>query len=53
MSEDKKKVITNEVEEVENKEVSIENLEEVAGGAFGNIPRVPTKKIDDKLRENI
>lgn len=51
---DEKKVITNDVEETEAKEVSVENLDEVAGGgAFSNIPRVPTKKIDDKLRENI
>ena len=50
---DEKKVITNEVEETEEKEISVENLDEVAGGAFGNIPRVPTKNIDDKLRENI
>ena len=41
-------------EETEEKEISVENLDEVAGGgAFSNIPRVPTKKIDDKLRENI
>jgi hypothetical protein len=34
--------------------LTIENLDEVAGGgAFSNIPRVPTKNIDDKLRENI
>ena len=50
---DEKKVITNEGEETEEKEISVENLDEVAGGAFGNIPRVPTKNIDDKLRENI
>lgn len=50
---DEKKVITNEVEETEEKEISVENLDEVSGGAFGNIPRVPTKKIDDNLRENI
>ena len=51
---DEKKIITNEVEETEKKEISVENLDEVAGGgAFSNIPRVPTKKIDDKLRENI
>ena len=51
---DEKKVITNEVDETEAKEISVENLDEVAGGgAFSNIPRVPTKKIDDKLRENI
>jgi hypothetical protein len=51
---DEKKGITKQAEEMEEKEISMEDLDEVAGGgAFSNIPRVPTKKIDDKLRENI
>ena len=51
---DEKKVITNEEVETEEKEISVENLDEVAGGgAFSNIPRVPTKKIDDKILELI
>ena len=53
MSDDKK-VILNDVEETENKEISIDDLDEVAGGgAFSNIPRVPTKNIDDKVKEKI
>jgi arginyl-tRNA synthetase len=35
------------------KEISLEELNEVSGGAFGNIPRVPTKQIDDNLKEKI
>ena len=36
---DEKKVITNEALETEEKEISVENLDEVAGGgAFSNIP---------------
>ena len=51
---DEKKVITNEVEETEEKEISVENLDEVAGGgALSNIPRVPTKKIDDKFEKKL
>ena len=30
-----------------------ETLTDVSGGAFGNIPRVPTKQIDDNLKEKI
>ena len=49
---DEKKVITNEV--VEEKEISIEDLGEVAGGgAFSDIPRVPNRKPDDKLKDKI
>ena len=41
-------------EELENKEVSLEDLDEVSGGAaFANIPRVPTKEIDDNVRDKI
>ena len=41
-------------EELENKEVSLDDLDEVSGGAaFGNIPRVPTKEIDDNVRDKI
>lgn len=51
MSETKKKLIT---EEVETKEVSLDDLDEVSGGAaFDNIPRVPTKEIDDNVRDKI
>ena len=51
---DEKKVITNEEVETDEKEISIDDLDEVAGGgAFSNIPRVPTKNIDDKVKENI
>ena len=37
-------------EEVE--EISLDDLSKVSGGAFGNVPRVPTKEIDDSLKEN-
>ena len=37
----------------EVKEISLDELSEVSGGAFGNIPRVPTKQIDDSLKEKI
>ena len=41
-------------EELENKEVSLEDLDEVSGGAaFANIPRVPTNEIDDNVRDKI
>lgn len=30
-----------------------DDLDDVVGGAFANIPRVPTKKIDSKLRDRI
>ena len=47
MSENKN-IPTEEV-----KEISLDELNEVSGGAFGNIPRVPTKQIDDNLKEKI
>ena len=50
MSETKKPI----TEELKNKEVSLDDLDEVSGGAaFGNIPRVPTKEIDDNVRDKI
>ena len=50
MSETKKPI----TEELENKEVSLDDLDEVSGGAaFANIPRVPTKEIDDNVRDKI
>ena len=36
----------------EVKEISLDELSEVSGGAFGNVPRVPTQEIDDSLKEN-
>ena len=54
MSDDKKKVIAEETaKKNEKKEMSEEQLGEVTGGAFDNVPRVPEKNIDDKLRESI
>lgn len=41
------------IPEEEVKEISLDELTEVSGGAFGNIPRVPTKQIDDNLKEKI
>ena len=44
------------VEEVEDKdkEISLEDLSEVSGGAaFANIPRVPTREIDKTLKDKI
>lgn len=54
MSENKN-ILAEEVKEnEETKELSLEDLSEVSGGAaFANIPRVPTKKIDSNLREKI
>ena len=38
----------------EVKEIPLEELSEVTGGAtFANIPRVPTRKIDETLKEKI
>ena len=58
MSEIKKNNPTEEknnlTEELKNKEVSLDDLDEVSGGAaFANIPRVPTKEIDDSVRDKI
>lgn len=55
MSDDKKKVIVEETaKKNEKKEIPEEQLGEVTGGgAFSNVPRVPEKPIDDKLRDNI
>jgi hypothetical protein len=49
--------MTPEKKEAENKEVkeiSTDDLAEVAGGEspFEDVPRVPVKPIDDKLRNN-
>jgi len=30
-----------------------DDLDDVVGGAFANIPRVPVKKIDQKLRDRV
>ncbi|MBR4880133.1 MAG: hypothetical protein IKU13_09950 [Clostridia bacterium] len=54
MAEDKKKVNPNEVKETEEKEISLEKLDKVVGGgAFSNIPRVPTQTIDETVKEKI
>ena len=46
------KKVTNE--ETEHKEISVENLDKVVGGgAFDSIPRVPTKPIDDSVKDKI
>ena len=38
----------------EVKEISLDELSEVSGGAaFANIPRVPTKEIDETLKNSI
>lgn len=51
---DEKKGITKQAEEIEEKEISMEDLDEVAGGgAFNDIPRVPNRKPDDKLKDKI
>ena len=51
---DEKKVLANEAEEIEEKEIPIDDLDEVAGGgAFSDIPRVPNRKPDDKLKDKI
>lgn len=55
MSDDKKKTIVEEnAKKNAKKEIPEELLGEVTGGgAFSNVPRVPEKPIDDKLRDNI
>ena len=38
-------------ENPEDKEIELDDLKQVTGcGAFGNVPRVPEKKINDSLR---
>ena len=34
-------------------EVDLDELEQVTGGAFEDIPRVPERKIDDNLKKKI
>ena len=54
MSENKNVPAENKnVPAEEPQEISLEELGNVSGGAFGNIPRVPTKEIDDNLKEKI
>ena len=41
-------------EELKDKEISLENLDEISGGgAFSNIPRVPFSEIDETLKNKI
>ena len=35
------------------KEIELNDLENVTGGSFEDVPRVPEHKIDDSLREKI
>lgn len=35
------------------KEVNLEDLKQVTGGSFENVPRVPEKPIDDPLKSKI
>ena len=52
--ENKKKVDVTANGETEGKEISLEKLDEVVGGgAFDSIPRVPTKPIDDSVKDKI
>lgn len=55
MSEDKKKVITNEneVKENEQKEISLENLDEVTGGSIRNVRYTKTTDITDSIKNKI
>ena len=43
----------NEKEKKNTQEVDLEDLEQVTGGAFDNVPRVPEHKVDDSLRGKI
>ena len=39
--------------EKNTQELDLEDLQQVTGGAFDNVPRVPEHKIDDSLRSKI
>lgn len=50
----KKKFEEKELEtKNEKKEIPENQLDEIAGGAFDSISRVPVKNIDDNLKENV
>ncbi len=53
MAEDKKKVITNEAEETESKEISFENLDEVTGGSIRNVRYTKTTDISEDTKSKI
>lgn len=42
-----------EDENKKSQELEPDDLEQVTGGAFENVPRVPEHKIDDSLRKKI
>ena len=42
-----------EDENKKSQELELDDLEDVTGGAFENVPRVPEHKIDNSLREKI
>lgn len=47
MSDEKKKV--NSQEELKDKEVQLEDLEKVSGGALSDVPLTPTTDITDDI----
>lgn len=50
----KKKFEEKELEtKNEKKEIPENQLDEIAGGAFDSISRIPPKKIDDSLKEKV
>ncbi len=49
---DEKKIITN-VEEENNKEIDLETLENVSGGAIGNVKYTPREDISDDTANKI
>ncbi len=55
MLEEKKKDITNENEanEKENKEISVENLDEVTGGSIRNVRFTKTTDISEDTKNKI
>ena len=55
MSEDKKKttVAVETAKENENKEIPVEQLDEVSGGAIRNVRYTPTKPISSDTQDKI
>jgi hypothetical protein len=47
-------IMSDKENEKEVQEVNLEDLEKVTGGtAFGDVPRVPEKAIDDSLKSKV
>lgn len=55
MSEDKKKTTAavETAKENEEKEISVEQLDEVSGGGIGNVKYTPTKPISEDTQNKI